>query len=118
MLHGSIIHAAQRPWHPQAPHICTPKESCLMPGSCQELLLRWKPSQDNTVAVNKVNPFQDLNSAISCFYSKSSDLGKQRRRPIELMRRSLLFLLAQGSTMSSELSKTLKKTKTIEDSNL
>jgi len=89
-----------------------------MPGSCQELLLRWKPSQDNTVAVNKVNPFQDLNSAISCFYSKSSDLGKQRRRPIELMRRSLLFLLAQGSTMSSELSKTLKKTKTIEDSNL
>lgn len=61
------------------------------------------------MAVNTVNPLQDLNSATSCFDSKSSDLGKQRRRPIQLMRRSLLFSLAQGSTMSSKLLKAWKE---------
>lgn len=95
--------------HLQTPGVREAKASCLTPDSRQALSHHWKPSQDTAATVNKVNPYQDLNSAISCFDSKSSDLGKQRRRPIQLMRRSLLFLLAQGSAMSSKLSKTLKK---------
>lgn len=96
----SVTHAAKARPDPAGPR---GQREPLTPDASQELSHHWKPSQDAAAAVNNVNPFQDLNSAVSCFDSKSSDLGKQRRRPIQLMRRSLLFLLAQGSAMFSRL---------------